>query len=111
MTIPAKGWLVLRRLSSKRPPQHSVERKSGIVGVQTQAFSSDCPDAFEIGQRCRYDGGLGGSDWEIPDEKKIKVFSRQMQQLFAQEEFSSYLTAIKQRSDVTVRKERIENKQ
>ncbi|MEE8150934.1 MAG: SurA N-terminal domain-containing protein [Nitrosomonadaceae bacterium] len=46
-----------------------------------------------------------------PDEKKIKVFSRQMQQLFAQEEFSSYLTAIKQRSDVTVRKERIENKQ
>ncbi|MEE9222531.1 MAG: SurA N-terminal domain-containing protein [Nitrosomonadaceae bacterium] len=46
-----------------------------------------------------------------PDEKKIKVFSRQMQQLFAQEELSSYLTAIKQRSDVTVRKERIENKQ
>ena len=46
-----------------------------------------------------------------PDEKKIKVFSRQMQQLLAQEEFSSYLTAIKQRSDVTVRKERIENKQ
>ena len=46
-----------------------------------------------------------------PDEKKIKVFSRQMQQIFAQEELSSYLTAIKQRSDVTVRKERIENKQ
>jgi len=46
-----------------------------------------------------------------PDEKKIKVFSRQMQQLLAQAEFSSYLTAIKQRSDVTVRKERIENKQ
>ena len=46
-----------------------------------------------------------------PDEKKIKVFSRQMQQIFAQEELSSYLTAIKQRSDVTVRIERIENTQ
>jgi hypothetical protein len=51
MTIPAKGWLVLRRLSSKRPPQHSVEQKWGGVGVQTQAFSSDCPYGFEIGQR------------------------------------------------------------
>ena len=66
MTIPAKGWLVLRRLSSKRPPQHSVEQKWGGVGVQSQAFSSDCPDAFEFGQRCRYDGGLGGGKWEIP---------------------------------------------
>ncbi len=51
MTIPAKGWLVLRRLSSKRPPQHSVEQKWGGVGVQTQAFSSDCPYGIEIGQR------------------------------------------------------------
>ncbi len=46
-----------------------------------------------------------------PDEKKIKTFSRQLQQLYAQEELSSYLAAIKQRYDVTVRKERIENKQ
>ncbi|MEE9580085.1 MAG: peptidylprolyl isomerase, partial [Nitrosomonadaceae bacterium] len=46
-----------------------------------------------------------------PDEKKIKAFSRQLQQLFAQEELSSYLAAIKQRYDVTVRKERIENEQ
>ena len=46
-----------------------------------------------------------------PDEKKIKTFSKQLQQLFAQEELSSYLAAIKQRYDVTVRKERIENKQ
>ncbi len=46
-----------------------------------------------------------------PDEKKIKAFSRQLQQLFAQEELSSYLAAIKKRYDVTVRKERIENEQ
>jgi peptidyl-prolyl cis-trans isomerase D len=46
-----------------------------------------------------------------PDEEKIKTFSRQLQQLYAQEELSSYLSAIKQRSDVTVMRERIENKQ
>jgi peptidyl-prolyl cis-trans isomerase D len=46
-----------------------------------------------------------------PDEEKIKVFSRQLQQLYAEEELSSYLAAIKQRSDVTVMRERIENKQ
>jgi peptidyl-prolyl cis-trans isomerase D len=46
-----------------------------------------------------------------PDEQKIKAFSRQLQQLFAQEELSSYLAAIKQRYDVKVMKERIENKQ
>jgi len=45
-----------------------------------------------------------------PDEEKIKVFSRQLQQLYAQDELSSYLAAIKQRSDVTVMRERIENK-
>jgi peptidyl-prolyl cis-trans isomerase D len=48
---------------------------------------------------------------EPPDEQKIKTFSRQLQQLFAQEELSAYLAAIKQRYDVTVMKERIENKQ
>lgn len=47
----------------------------------------------------------------LPDEEKVKVFSRQLQQLYAQEELSSYLAAIKQRSDVTVMRERIENKQ
>ena len=46
-----------------------------------------------------------------PDEEKVKVFSRQLQQLYAEEELSSYLAAIKQRSDVTVMRERIENKQ
>ncbi len=46
-----------------------------------------------------------------PDEEKVKVFSRQLQQLYAQEELASYLAAIKQRSDVTVMRERIENKQ
>jgi peptidyl-prolyl cis-trans isomerase D len=48
---------------------------------------------------------------EPPDEQKIKTFSRQLQQLFAQEELSAYFAAIKQRYDVTVMKERIENKQ
>jgi peptidyl-prolyl cis-trans isomerase D len=47
----------------------------------------------------------------LPDEEKVKVFSRQLQQLYAQEELSSFLAAIKQRSDVTVMRERIENKQ
>ena len=70
MTIPARGCLVLRRLAGKRPPQHSVEQNGGIVGVQTQAFSSDCADAFGIGQRCRYDGGLGGGKWEMSVERK-----------------------------------------
>ena len=42
-----------------------------------------------------------------PDEEKIKVFSEQLQQLYAQEELSSYLASIKQRSDVTVMRERI----
>jgi peptidyl-prolyl cis-trans isomerase D len=46
-----------------------------------------------------------------PDEEKVKVFSRQLQQLYAEEELSSYLAAIKQRSDVTVMRERIENNQ
>ena len=46
-----------------------------------------------------------------PDEEKVKAFSKQLQQLYAQEELTSYLAAIKQRSDVTVMRERIENKQ
>ncbi len=39
MTIPAKGWLVLRRATDKRLPQHSVERERDGFGVQTQPFS------------------------------------------------------------------------
>tara|TARA_B100000686_G_scaffold291871_1_gene320182 strand:- start:5125 stop:7014 length:1890 start_codon:yes stop_codon:yes gene_type:complete len=44
-----------------------------------------------------------------PDEEKINTFSRQLQQLYSQEEFLSYLSAIKQRADVTVIKGRIES--
>ena len=50
MTIPAKGWLVLRRAAGKRLPQNSVERKWVRFGVQRQAFSSDKPLGLEIGQ-------------------------------------------------------------
>ena len=41
MTIPAKGWLVLRRAAGKRLPQNSVERKWVRFGVQRQEFSSE----------------------------------------------------------------------
>lgn len=44
---------------------------------------------------------------ESPDEEKVKVFSKQLQQIYAQEEFSSYLAAVKQRSDLTVMRDRI----
>ncbi len=46
----------------------------------------------------------------VPSEEKIKTFSRQLQQVFAQEELLSYLNAVKKRYDVTVRQDRIENK-
>lgn len=45
------------------------------------------------------------------DEAKRKVFGRQLQQLLAQEEYSSYLAGIRQRSEVTVRKDSLEKKQ
>ncbi len=63
----------------KRLPEHSVERKWGGFGIQTQAFSSDCPDGLEIGQRCRYAGGLAGGKWEIPlNELQPKRFRLKM---------------------------------
>ena len=37
MTIPAKGWLVLRRAAGERPPQRPDTRKGVRLGVQTQA--------------------------------------------------------------------------
>ncbi len=51
MTIPARRGLLLRRVTRKRPPQHSVKGKWVGFGVQTQALSSDCPHLVEIGQR------------------------------------------------------------
>lgn len=45
------------------------------------------------------------------DQAKRKAFSRQLQQLLAQEEYSSYLAGIRQRSEVTVRKDSLEKKQ
>ncbi|MGY8848274.1 MAG: SurA N-terminal domain-containing protein [Burkholderiales bacterium] len=49
---------------------------------------------------------------ELPDEEKIKIFGKQLQQqVYAQEELSSYLSAVKQRSDLTVMKDRIEIKE
>jgi len=50
MTIPAEGWLVLHRLSSKRPPQYSVKRNGGRLSVQTRALSAALSYGFEIGQ-------------------------------------------------------------
>ncbi len=35
MTIPAWGWLVLRRVAGKRLPHSSVERKCDSTSVQT----------------------------------------------------------------------------
>ena len=49
---------------------------------------------------------------KLPDEEKIKLFGKQLQQqVYAQEELSSYLSAVKQRSDLTVMRDRIEIKE
>ncbi len=74
MTIPANGWLVLRRATGKRPTQPSDKRIWCGFGVQTQAFSLDSPLGLEIRKsfgkmvaseaangQCRISG-------EIPDE-------------------------------------------
>lgn len=45
------------------------------------------------------------------DKTRIKDFGKQLQQLISQEELLSYLAAIKQRSEVTIRKENIERRQ
>ena len=51
MTIPARGRLLLHRVTDKRPPQHSDEGKGAGFGVQTQSFSSERPLGLEIGPR------------------------------------------------------------
>lgn len=67
MTIPARGWLVLRRVAGKRLPLHSVERRWDDAGVQT-TLPSVCSDLVESWQRSRYHSVFGGGKWEIPDE-------------------------------------------
>ena len=51
MTIPVRGWLVLRCVPSKRLPQHSDQRKWVSFGVERRAFSSESHFDFEISQR------------------------------------------------------------
>ena len=53
MTIPAGGWLVLPRVTGERPPQHSDKQPWVGLGVQAQAFSSDCPHGVGIAQSVR----------------------------------------------------------
>ncbi len=49
---------------------------------------------------------------ELPDEEKITVFGKQLQQqVYAQEELSAYLAAVKQRSDLTIMRDRIKIKE
>ena len=69
MTIPAKGWLVLRGATGKRPTQHSDKRIWCGFGVQTPVLSLECPHGFGSEARIRYNGGLGGAKWEIPVEE------------------------------------------
>ena len=65
MTIPARGWLLLRRVMCKRPPKHHLRGDWGPFGTQTQAVSSECPLGLEIGPGFRYKGVLGGSKWDM----------------------------------------------
>ena len=49
---------------------------------------------------------------ELPDEEKITDFGKQLQQqVYAQEELSAYLAAVKQRSDLTIMRDRIKIKE
>ncbi len=48
--IPPWRWLVSRRVTGKRPPQRSDERKWTGSGVRHLAFSSELPLSLEIGQ-------------------------------------------------------------
>ena len=49
---------------------------------------------------------------ELPDEEKITIFGKQLQQqAYAQEELSAYLAAVKQRSDLTIMRDRIKIKE
>jgi peptidyl-prolyl cis-trans isomerase D len=46
----------------------------------------------------------------LPDAAARKVFSKQLQQLFTQEELASYLADIRKRYDVSVKAENLERK-
>jgi hypothetical protein len=49
---------------------------------------------------------------ELPNEEKITDFGKQLQQqVYAQEELSAYLAAVKQRSDLTIMRDRIKIKE
>ena len=72
MTIPAWGWLVLRRVAGKRLPQHSEERKVGRVSVQTRALSVAWSFGFEIGQ----DPGRIAASEATNGKSRLKSFVR-----------------------------------
>ena len=64
---------MLRRATGKRLTQHSDKRIWCGFGVQTQAFSSDFPIGFEIGQICQYLSSLGAGKWEIITKRRGKM--------------------------------------
>ncbi len=45
MTIPARGWLVPRRVAGKRLPRPSVERRWDDAGVRTRAAVRPAADS------------------------------------------------------------------
>ena len=47
MTNPGMGWLVLRRVVEKRPPQHPDQRTWVKSGVQRRTFSSESQFGLE----------------------------------------------------------------
>jgi len=51
MTIPVKGWWVLRRAPGKRQPPHFDQPIRVEYGVHRQAFSSEPQFGFEMRQR------------------------------------------------------------
>ncbi len=51
MTIPARGWLVLRRVAGKHPPQHSEQWKEVRCRVQTQASRQNLRTGLDRRQR------------------------------------------------------------
>ncbi len=62
---------MLRRSAAKRPPQHSDKRIWCGFGVQTQAFSLECPHGFGSEARIRFNSGLGGGKWEMSDSCRM----------------------------------------
>ncbi len=49
MPIPARGWLVLRRVAGKGRTQHFDKPKWVGLGAETQALSSECPRGLGSG--------------------------------------------------------------